>query len=437
MADATAEVELMFNLEKAKASVKTFLEQVNKQAQVQYKELVSGIQQGVFGGLAKGIGALSGKGGDSGTKIFGQLVGQVALLGVVFGKALEILGGIWDQLVASSPALKSVANQFGIALNLFFKPFGDFLATLLRPMAQQLLIYAIWWNKNASIIGNAFKILAGLGEFFNPTGGGLIGKIVEAMVKDLPTQIPKLFDALTKFDLGKWINDTISTIITGTWDFGIWLGTVIGGFIQGVFDFGIWLGEQISAFISGVFNFGTWLGKQISDFVKGTFDFGAWLLKTIGDFFSGKFDFNDWLTKNISTFMTGVFDLGKWIGENISNFIQGAKNVGGGIVSTAKTTGGNIVKGFSEIVKDIGKSIFGQRVGADYIAQEGIYYLHRGETVNNATSGESMGNMNMVNNITVNATVSSSYDLDKLSRELAEKLNVELRRKVNYGRGFT
>jgi len=77
-----------------------------------------------------GDGTISGVGGvTKGLKGVATKLGVIAALGAV---AIGLLR-------KSSPYLKGVLDIFGRAFTIFFRPFGDFLAALLRPLAILLM----------------------------------------------------------------------------------------------------------------------------------------------------------------------------------------------------------------------------------------------------------------------------------------------------------
>ncbi len=74
------------------------------------------------------------------SKALKSVVGKMAAVGVA-------LAGIVGLLSKSSPYLKGILDIFGRSFMIFFRPFGDFLATLLRPMAILMMKMAIGFLK--------------------------------------------------------------------------------------------------------------------------------------------------------------------------------------------------------------------------------------------------------------------------------------------------
>ncbi len=110
------------------------IKQVRKQVGDAMKNIPAGISEGAFGG--------GGAGGGAGGGI-GKLIGKTTLvIGalLVIGEGVKRLVGI---LKESSPYLKGVFDIFKRAMMIFFRPFGDFLASLLKPLALLLMKVAV------------------------------------------------------------------------------------------------------------------------------------------------------------------------------------------------------------------------------------------------------------------------------------------------------
>lgn len=75
----------------------------------------------------------------------GGIVGKLGVIAAIANQALEFLGKIVGFLAQSSPALRGVLYQMEKAMMIFFRPFGDFLASLLRPLARSWLKMSREW----------------------------------------------------------------------------------------------------------------------------------------------------------------------------------------------------------------------------------------------------------------------------------------------------
>lgn len=133
-----------------------------------------------MGDAASGAGAAAGGGGAASAAASGGLLGsaasgglaKVALGGAVAVGMLSTLGTIKDLTMAASPALQTTSSMFGEAMKLFFRPFGDFLSSLLRPMSKSLLEMAKNFNQNVGENGLTVALAEGL-TGVDITDGGL------------------------------------------------------------------------------------------------------------------------------------------------------------------------------------------------------------------------------------------------------------------------
>ena len=111
--------------------------------------------------------AATGSAAEAGMLAGGMGLTKIALGGVV---ALGILGAVGKTarlLTAASPSLQQTGSILGEAMRIFFRPFGNFLSTLLRPLAVRLLIFAREFTQFANdntITGAAVPTLGGEGS---------------------------------------------------------------------------------------------------------------------------------------------------------------------------------------------------------------------------------------------------------------------------------
>lgn len=93
--------------------------------------------------------------GDSILKKFGDkgVLGKIGKLlafspvGAAIGVAAFTIGAIYKQMKKSSPVLQAVSDLFSLAWNLLWMPLGNALGTVLLPMAEWLINFAIAFNK--------------------------------------------------------------------------------------------------------------------------------------------------------------------------------------------------------------------------------------------------------------------------------------------------
>ena len=188
-----------------------------------------------------------------------------------------------------SPYLKGVLSIMGRAFSTFFRPFGDFLATLLRPWAILMMKMAVaflkWTRTPAVEKGKEF--------------------LAEAVEKGLMMPIIGIplawWRILSKIDFSKlkefpgWIWEKITNIWSWIYDFGGWIWGKITGIWNYVEDFGSWLWGKVTSIWNYVEDFGSWLWESITSIWSWTYDFGSWLWEQIKGIWSWDFDLGAWL----------------------------------------------------------------------------------------------------------------------------------------------
>lgn len=472
MADVKVKAEIEVDQASAKASIdraiRTPLQQIQTQAKRQFTEFTAGIQRGI------GIRTDEGKGGAAGG--LGKMLGTLSLISFGIGAAVTALNGIWDQAVKSSPALQGTMKMLDAAMSLFFKPFGDFLSSLLRPMAIWLIKFAVAWNK---LFGGGKGETPATGPRpgqpgYDPTKEGLPqGDTGLAIVGENPTtgskgflnaawdELNKAWDkfskdwdnywatfdpikglqeswkgiletfGLTDFDPIKGIMETWNNI-TATWD------TVSKDFdpIKGIKE----SVEKIKTKWDELWGKEGTLGKIITSIQE---KINSW--KEKWDAFwspegaGGKLVTSietaiaDWKSK-WDTFWSSEGLGGKLIGAldtGIKGLINGILGWVNGIIGWINQNGA-----WAGIHIDPIEGSYA--TGTDFVPETGLYRLHRGEAVIPAdqNNGGTGGNMSISVNVS-GVSVYNNYDITKLADDLARQLNVKMREKLPYGRGFT
>lgn len=146
-----------------------------------------------FQGLGRGFTGknLTKKMAGSGAANLGLLLGRAGALFGILGIIASTGKKILDTLSESSAALKATLTIYGQAFRIFFKPFGDFLSTLLRPLGIWLLKAAVKFNqlfggnpataetKTEAGLQAGTKAVVGAGT--GAVAGGLIGAGVGAI----------------------------------------------------------------------------------------------------------------------------------------------------------------------------------------------------------------------------------------------------------------
>ena len=182
----------------------------------------------------------------------------------VLEKMADLLRGIFDKMKSASPALQGILLTFEKAMMIFFKPFGDFLALLLRPMALLLIKFARDWAKglkgiipNAKDVGNAIGgTVSGFiggggagGEGGKPGIPGAAGETGEPGTTNVNLNAKDVADSIGK------------SIITFLGDLGTELAKKVNTFAPDIASFIAKLSDMVFSFIVG-------LGFAIFNFLK-------------------------------------------------------------------------------------------------------------------------------------------------------------------------
>lgn len=117
--------------------------------------------RGGGGGGMLGSAAAGGVARTAGAGGLGAAASAAAPVAIAGAVGFGILSGI-QTLASASPALKQTTSIFGEAMDLFFRPFGDFLSATLRPTAEALLDFAVGFNRDVG------PVLTNLGDELGP-----------------------------------------------------------------------------------------------------------------------------------------------------------------------------------------------------------------------------------------------------------------------------
>lgn len=157
----------------------------------------AGSKMSASGSAMKSVGkSLSSLGGKF-TKI-----GKVAtLLGGPIGAAIGIgvatLGMIYQQMKKASPVLQAVSNLFELAWNLLWMPLGNMLGTVLLPLAETMINFAIAFNQLFSDFSmqSLLDVTMRLGEVLMATFQTLFNMLFDILIT-LPFKIAMLIPNL-------------------------------------------------------------------------------------------------------------------------------------------------------------------------------------------------------------------------------------------------
>ncbi len=159
-------------------------------------------------GSKKGAGGISGISGM--TRGLKGIATKLGVLGIAVGAVVGLLA-------KASPYLKGILSLFGRAFMIFFRPFGDFLATLLRPMAILMMKMAVAFMKWLRPLSKSTReAMEGAPQFEQVDGAlanfaiGIANWAIQlgAAIGDLAVNIGKgAFDLGVK--IGEWFYDKI------------------------------------------------------------------------------------------------------------------------------------------------------------------------------------------------------------------------------------
>ena len=355
-----------------------------------------GLGGGKTGGAAQGAAGFLGM-----TRGLKGIATKLGVIGVAIGAAVGLLA-------KSSPYLKGILDMFGRAFMIFFRPFGDFLATLLRPLAILMMKMAVAFLK-----------------FTRP----ITGKVREA-VEGAP-KIPKT--GMTLPDIGIEIANWALKV-------GAAFGQVIFEIGKGAFNLGAkigqWLYDQVivpvADFISSqIFKAFDWVndvGTKIWDILKSPFEDLADLIQKMVDkikaIFGGGEDRGGGTTGFLSR---GILPSGSILPSNAEE----TKNIIDTIAPIVK-------KGFFATVKGIVKRglvnllpiLGGFQAGTSSVPETGVYQLHRGEQViPRSKAGE--GNRSVIFRPTfeISGNISSDIDMDSIVRRAGRMTEMDLKQR--------
>ncbi len=231
----------------------------------------------------KGVGGI--EAGNAGKKIADSMAAVTkGLKGVVtkFGVLGAAIAAAVGLLAKSSPYLKGILDIFGRAFMIFFRPFGDFLATLLRPLAILLMKMAVAFLKwTRGPMGKVREAVESVPQI------GLTGQTLPDVVIGLANWALKVGAALGQliFEIGKGAFELGAQI--GQWFYDkiiLPAGNAISNFIIKAFDWVKGIGEKIWAnILSPAWNWFKDIGIKIWDILKSPFDFLADAIQGIVD----------------------------------------------------------------------------------------------------------------------------------------------------------
>lgn len=222
---------------------------------------MQGIGQGIMKSQMK-VGGLS-KLGKAGALLAGPI-------GAAIGATAVAVGMIYKQMKKSSPILQAVSSLFELAWNLLWMPLGNALGTLLLPMAEDLINFAILFNQ----LFTDFSFEK-LWEVLN-AGWQLIWGAIFDIALTIPsliidgtlTMLSEFFRSIGLDGIADGL-DGIKDFIHGIWDFIRNLPTTIYNALSNLWSF---TKNFFSDFVNKV---GTWIMSQLRGIFDGIGDVGG------------------------------------------------------------------------------------------------------------------------------------------------------------------
>ena len=366
-----------------------------------------------FGGTRSSAGA--GKtGGNAGSfmgmsKGIGATVAKLGVITVIAGAALGLMK-------KSSSYLRGVLQVFGRAITIFFRPFGDFLASLLRPLAIWLMKMAVSWLKftrtkaGKAAVGGLMGAAAGaaVGSII-PGVGTAVGAIVGGAIGIINALFPGFLSKMATFSLANWIWDKIKSIWTSDIDWTSWLWKKIQSMWTGVIDFTAWLWGKIQSMWTGVIDLSGWIWSKITGMWTGTWNALTWFKDKVKSLWGG------------GSGSSGGGSSGGSYYTPVSGGGSGNSSVGGGT---------NYPSGFIGPLRpgDTRGGIGGYATGSKFVPETGLAMLHRGESVIPRVQNNSSSNQSVVLQPTIQIMGNSSnVDADEIARQFSSITMMELK----------
>ena len=373
--------------------------QIGRQISDQIKNSMKsiGIGKAKAGGTGGEVGAMAGL-----SKGLGGVVAKLGAIGIA-------AAGILAVLKKSSPYLAGVLSLFGRAFMIFFRPFGDFLASILRPLGVMLMRLAVKWLKlTRSPTGEKVKDFVG-GIVKDPLGS----------VTGLPGlgKLKNWFNTLKDLDLekikgyGKWLWEELKSVWNYVEDFGIWLWEKMKSIWNYVEDFGTWLWDKLKSVWSWSWDLGQWLWEKITNALSNIWDWLVWV--------------GQWIWKKITEPLSNVWDwlshFGSWLWNTLTNPLR---NIGDWISGFGSWLWNRMTGAWNNMRGWFG----GYSVGTPFVPETGLYQLHRGEQVitRNNTNKNSVV---LRPTFQITGGVSQDIDMDSIVRRASRITEMELKKR--------
>ena len=483
------------NMKKIQAEVKEKLGNVDMEAMLGKAKEASKQIQSSFGkidlkGITKALSQKQGAvqkagelGAESGT--LGKLAATAgAVVGVLF-VIKKIAQKALNEIVKSSPYLQGIMSVMSRAWTNVWRPFGDFLGNLLRPLAVALLKMSVKWLqftrtetgeavvKGASGAAAGAGIGAGVGAIAGGIAGGPIGALAGAGVGALTgagigASIALLGDAIEGTKnlatvASAWTDKLLETfgidtdamktaVTTFFWVtipefFTEKIPQFISDSIDSMGNIGAWIWLKITGVLGPAWEklkeFSTWVWDKITTSLATAWtklgEFSGWiwdLITTALNSVSTKLgEFAVWLWEKVTSIWSWSKDLGQWLYDKITGALS---NIGDKLVNIGQYMYNKVTSSISRAFENFkfgwswGWSQGSHQTGANYIPRDGLYNLHAGEKVVNSsrTAREDKANSIIFNpSFTINATGAGVAEIESTIRNSTRMLEFEIRRR--------
>jgi hypothetical protein len=260
------------------------------------------LSSGSIAALAKAMGGGGAKGGKGGGSLAGlgdlKKIGMKGMLKLsLIGLAITAIMGSIKAIAGSSPMLKQMFKLMNFGIMMIFRPIGDFIGFMLRPIIVLLLRNFIipWYTY-------AMPILQSIGGFF----GGRIAADLESFIAN-PSQA--IADGLNS--LGKWASDGINFLLSDAMDWAQLGKDLVAGVITIFTDWNP--GYQFGLILRDAFKLMDWssinsswdqVGKNIRAAIGTWFQGG--IDKIVGGAFFVYTAIKDWFTDKLDKLTIGA-----------------------------------------------------------------------------------------------------------------------------------
>lgn len=417
---------------------------------------------GLAGAASSGGGGAGGSLGGAASTIAGSMGKMLVRLGVITG-ALFGIKKVLEKIAEASPRLQATMEIFKKAMMVPMRILGDSMSLFLRPLAISLLKFLIPILKKFNIMmgteegkekaellgGVAAGGIAGagigatIGGIVGGVGGAAIGGAAGAVVGGAAGAIPKAIEGVENIgiiitawadefmkifgvDMDKVREDIAVFMLQTIPEF--FTKTLPETFAQMITDFQAswsilteWVSDNVVLPIQEAW--GTivdWIGKNVIEpFQEKWTQVSIWVDKQVIQPIK-----NSWTTM-LDWFNTNIIDPIKEAWEGLTSWFNDK------VITPIQDAFVAMVNFFIDKVNSI---IPGERFDipslqtGGRIAEDGLFKLHKGEVVVPAQQAANTFSPN----ITVNANVSSDFDLQKLADDLARLTYDGIRRRTSY-----